>query len=729
MGTSVNAMISLWGLLSIIFILAHAASAFRTGRAFLSKPSSGMQSQRFNQASGDVLTASLTRLSAEAGTKEEFKFESNVSRVMDIIINSLYSNRDVFIRELISNAADACDKKRFLALTDSSIDADKLGIRVYANREANTLTIEDSGIGMNKADLIQNLGRIAESGTKRFMEGMENKDDVSLIGQFGVGFYSGFLVANRMSVATKGSEGAQLLWEASADSLDQYSISDDIGEPIEGTGTRITLHLRDESDQYLDDVALRALIERYSEFTAFPIELQREVTKPEQVPDMSKEPDETGTIPMKTEMKKVQEFQVVNNKKPLWLRPTRECTDDQYTDFYQQTFNAYDEPAAKTHFSVEGNVDFKALLYLPSEVPYELTRDMFAASARSLRLYVKRVFINDKFEDLIPRWLLFIRGVVDSDDLPLNVGREILQQSRSLRIIKQRLVKKSIDMMSDLAQNNATSYDTFWKNFGKYVKVGIIEDEKAREDLIPLCRFYSSHTGQEGDESDVTSLPDYVSRMPEDQKNIYYVVGETRAQAAMSPALEKLKQKDYEILYVSEPIDEMTLQNIERYSGKEIMDVGKETGQELSEDEKKEQKEKNEDSEKLRTWMKEVLGERITRVEVSTRLVDSPATIVQSEYGVSPNMQKYLRAQAVVENDDKGEFANIFNQAVLEINPSHPIITHLMKLHGEDEQGEEAKETVEIVFNTAALAAGYILDNAAEYSNLVVKMMARLAKA
>lgn len=498
------------------------------------------------------------------------------------------------------------------------------------------------------------------------------------------------------------------------------------GTPIEGTGTRIVLHLREESDQYLDDYSLRALIEKYSEFTAFPIELQRELTVPEQVPDMDKEPDENGTIPMKTEMKKKQEFQVVNNKKPLWLRPSRQCTDEQYTDFYQQTFNAYDTPAAKTHFSVEGNVDFKALLFLPSEVPFELSRDMFAASARSLRLYVKRVFINDKFEDLIPRWLLFIRGVVDSDDLPLNVGREILQQSRSLRIIKQRLVKKSIDMMSDLAKNNATEYATFWKNFGKYIKVGIIEDEKSREDLVPLCRFFTSYKGDSGEEDAcITSLPDYVERMPEDQKSIYYVVGETRAQAAMSPALERLKQKNYEILYVSEPIDEMTLQNIVRFNDKDIVDVGKEAGQELSEDEKKEQQEKNQDSEKLRTWMKEVLGTRITRVEVSTRLVDSPATIVQSEYGVSPNMQKYLRAQAVVENDDKGEFSSIFNQAVLEINPNHAIIANLMKLHETDPEAEEARETVELVFNTAALAAGYILDNAAEYSNLVVKMMAR----
>ena len=356
---------------------------------------------------------------------ETYTFESNVSRVMDIIINSLYSNKDVFLRELVSNAADACDKRRYNALV-SGTAANDLKIRVYANREANTLTIEDSGVGMTKEELIQNLGRIAESGTKRFTEalGKEKKDAVSLIGQFGVGFYSGFLVADKMTVVTKGSDGVQHRWEASADALDKYSISPDNSEPISSSGTRITLHLKDESDQYLDDVALRALLEKYSEFISFPIELLREVNRPEQVPDTSKPVEADGTIPMKTEMKKVKEWAVVNTKKPLWLRSPKDCTEEEYKEFYRQTFNAYDAPSAYSHFSVEGNVDFKSILYLPSEVPYELSRDMFANTARSMRLYVKRVFINDKFEDLIPRWLLFMRGVVDSEDLPLNVGRE-----------------------------------------------------------------------------------------------------------------------------------------------------------------------------------------------------------------------------------------------------------------------------------------------------------------
>lgn len=301
------------------------------------------------------------------------------------------------------------------------------------------------------------------------------------------------------------------------------------------------------------------------------------------------------------------------------------------------------------------------------------------------------------------------------------MGREILQQSRSLRIIKQRLAKKSIDMMTDLAASNTTSYNSFWKNFGKYIKVGIIEDEKNRDELVPLCRFYSSKSGE-----NFTSLPEYVARMPAEQSFIYYVVGETRAQAAMSPALEKLTQKGYEVLYVSEPIDEMTLQNIEKFGEKTIVDVGRESAQELTEEEKKEKAEKNDAVEGLRVWMKKVLGNKITRVEASARLVDSPATLVQSEYGMSPNMQKYLRAQAVVESDDKGKFADVFNQAVLEINPSHPIILNLKKFQEADPESKDAKDMAEVIFNTAALSAGYVLDNAAEYALMVNKMLTRL---
>lgn len=655
---------------------------------------------------------------------------------MDIIINSLYSNKDVFLRELVSNAADACDKKRFLSLTEggASGDDEDLGIKVYANREANTLTIEDSGIGMSLADLKQNLGRIAESGTKRFMENLDasKKDDVSLIGQFGVGFYSGFLVADKMTVQTRRAdeENKQWRWEASMENLESYTIAEEENpgdDTISGSGTRITLHLKEESDQYLDDVALRTLIEKYSEFVQFPIQLQRVTSKPVQEPDLSQPVPESGEVPMKTTMKKEKDWQQINTKKPLWLRPARQVEQDEYNAFYKATFGAWDEPAAQTHFSIEGNVDFKALLYLPSEVPYELTRDMFAAEARSIRLYVKRVFINDKFEELIPRWLTFIRGVVDSNDLPLNVGREILQQSRSLRLIRQRLVKKTVDMMSDLAKTNETRYDKFWKNFGRYIKVGMIEDDKVKDDLVPLYRFYSSQSGEK-----TTDFESYVSRMPEDQKNIYYVVGETRAQAAASPALEKIKSKGFEVMYLWEAIDEMALQNIQTFQEKSIVDVGKEQSgaDEMSEEEKDSQRKANDDLEKVRAAMKTVIGDRITKVEVSTRLVESPATLVQSEYGVSPNMQKYLRAQAAQDTDQEADFAGIFNQAVLEINPEHPIIVALREAV---EQGDEAnpsdevRQKTELLFNTATLAAGYMLDNNAEYAKMVTQLMTQAA--
>lgn len=443
------------------------------------------------------------------------------------------------------------------------------------------------------------------------------------------------------------------------------------------------------------------------------------------MPDPDAPVGEDGVVPTKTVMRKYTEWTVVNNKKPLWLRPKKEVTPEEYTEFYQQTFKAFDTPTAHAHFAIEGGVDFKALLYLPSEIPYELTRDMFANAARSMRLYVKRVFINDKFEDLIPRWLLFLRGVVDSDDLPLNVGREILQQSKSLRIIKQRLVKKSVDMMAELALRNETEYMTFYRNFGKYLKVGVIEDEKARVDLIPLIRFFSSHSAA-NDSSTMTSLPEYVRRMSADQKNIYYVVGESRAQAAESPALERLKQKGHEVIYLCEPLDEMVLQNIEQFDGKMLCDVGKELNEELSEEEKKKKQETNQEIEPLREWVKGILGDRITRVEASTRLVDSPATLVQSEYGVSPSMQKFLKAQAVA-NDDNGKFTNIFNQAVLEINPTHPIIMKLDQIRKEDKDSPQGKDTVELLFNTAALAAGYVLENSADYSKLVTRMMSRLS--
>jgi HSP90 family molecular chaperone len=501
--------------------------------------------------------------------------------------------------------------------------------------------------------------------------------------------------------------------------------------------------------------------------------LERTVSKPETVPDPSQPLNADGAQPVKTVMNKVKEWYTINVKKPLWLRPAKTTTDAEYTEFYQQTFKTRDVPAAHAHFSVEGNVDFKALLYIPNEVHPELTRDMFANAARSMRLYVKRVFINDKFEDLLPRWLMFLRGVVDSDDFQLNVSREILQQTRSLRLIKQRLVKKAIDMFTELAATNRAAYDRFIHNFGRYLKVGVLEDEVNRVELVPLCRFLTSFRnstdtspnsklGPRANDGDATtSLPEYIARMKPDQKHIYYAVGESLAQVSMSPSLERLKQKGYEVLYVTDPLDELTLQQISKVDEFPIMDIGKENTdlEELTEGEKKQKTSLNDEYVALRTWMKGVLGERVARVEMSTRLVESPATLVQSEYGLSPTMQKYIRAQQTMAAENKAQKAQnrqvgsatdkdeelnslasnvaeeiqqeitsaLFKQGVLEVNPTHPIIQRLKHMSATEPESILARDMVLLLFSNSALAAGYVLDNSVEYSHLVTKLMTAVA--
>jgi HSP90 family molecular chaperone len=682
---------------------------------------------------------------------ERFNFESNVARVMDIIINSLYSNRDVFLRELVSNAADACDKKRFLCQSQGKPEG-KLKIKIYSNMTTNMLTVEDNGIGMNKQDLINNLGRIAESGTKQFLEALSSKDkeDNALIGQFGVGFYSAFLVAKKIDVVSKGSDGEQLLWSASVGSLNSYTITKDLSsEPIEETGTKVILHLKDDADQYGDDLTLQALLEKYSEFVPFPIELLRNVTKTEEVPDDTQEQLPDGSYPLRSIKRRVAEWVIANEKKPLWMRMPSSCDTEDYESFYKTTFKAVDKPLASAHFSLEGSVDFRALLFIPTEVPFELTREIFAQSARQMRLYVKRVFINDNFEDLLPRWLIFLKGVVDSNDLPLNVGREILQQSRSLRVIKQRLTKKAIDMFHEVANRpNQDDYKKFWKNYGRYLKIGIIEEEKYRMDLLPLMRFHSSYDNEE-----LISLADYVKRMKTDQQYIYFSSGETRYQASMSPSLERLKKNGYEVLFVSEPVDEMVLQYIETFGGKRIIDAAKDfpssagvdpskpqnensdgsikTPEELKKiEEEKEKEKKNAEIADIREWIKDMLGNKITKVEASLRLVNSPATLIQSEYGISPNMQKYLKAQTIADNEsgESSSFSKIFSQAVLELNADHPVISYLKMLCKKAPMSVEAKQYVDLLFSTAALSAGYTIDNSVEYSQQVVHLLTRLAK-
>jgi len=670
------------------------------------------------------MSATTTEAPAKA-EGETFEFQAEVARVMDIIINSLYSDRDVFLRELVSNAADACDKKRFLSITEEgeATAAAEFGIRLKPDRAARTLTIEDSGIGMTKTELVENLGRIAQSGTKKFAEALAKGDaDLNLIGQFGVGFYSGFLAADRMTVVTRpfqGEDKRQYRWESSAGS--SFTVSEDAdGEPIEGSGTRIILHLKEDCEEYLDTVKLKTLLQRYSEFVQFPIELFTEKTEYDQVPDDTAPPPAEGEKPkMKTVSKKTNVWERINQTKPIWLRSPKQVTVDEYQEFYRTTFRMFDEPLNYTHFSLEGQVEFKAVLYVPSVLPYELSRSMFDENSRAVKLYVKRVFINDKFEELLPRYLTFLRGVVDSEDLPLNVGREILQKSKMLNVINKRLVRKSLDMFKEI-EKNATAYTTFWNGFGRYLKVGLIEDNDNRQELAKLSRWTTTETGD-----DVASFDEYVARMKPDQKQIFYVTGETKKRALASPALEKLRKQGFEVIILQDPLDEMSMQSLGKYAEKDIVDAGKEQQAETDE-EKAFLEEKGTEMQGLRDWYRKLLGKRVTKVDVTNRLIDSPAALVQSAYGMSPQMQKYYRAQSVMQGEeDAGAMDSQFNQAILELNPTHPIVLSLRDMVAESPEALETMELGRLVYDVAAVAGGYDVEDPGAFTARITKLMSR----
>jgi len=657
---------------------------------------------------------------------ETYEFEAEVGRVMEIIINSLYSDRDVFLRELVSNAADACDKKRFLSITSS--EAVKPEIKIKTDKVNQCLIIEDSGVGMTKEEIVNNLGRIAQSGTKKFLEALGSGDDVNLIGQFGVGFYSGYLVADKMTVQTKSMQpnSKSFVWESQAGSSFTVAEDDSI-EPFEsGSGTRIILELKEDAFAYLEDTKISELLTRYSEFIEFPISVWKEKTEYKQVPDVEANADlEEGEEPkMKTIPETTEGYELMNNQKPVWLRPPKEVTDEEYNEFYKGAFrNSYDEPMAKTHFVLEGQVECKAVLFVPGMLPFELSKDMFDENAKNIRLYVKRVFINDSFEDLMPRWLKFIKGVVDSDDLPLNVGREILQKSKVLSVINKRLVRKSLDMIKEIEQDEDDSkYIMFWNNFGKYLKVGIVEDEKYKDDLAPLCRFYSSKSDDE-----YTSFDEYVENMPEGQKSIYYVTGEGKEKAAMSPVIEKLSSRGYEVLYMVEPLDEIAAQTLDKYKDFQIVDATKE-GIDLEDDDdeeaKKKKEELNEKFASVREYLEATLSEKIQKVVVTDLLTDSPAALVQGAYGVSPSMQRYMKAQSVAMGSGDVPGMNSMNQAVLEINPNHPIVQDLDRMVKADRDSEGAKTFAMLMYDVAGMTSGYEIEDTGDFAKRVMSLMA-----
>ena len=653
-------------------------------------------------------------MTATTAPIETLPFQAETKQLLDIMIHSLYSNKEIFLRELISNASDALDRLRFEAVTQPELMAgdEKLEIRIEADREHRTLTVRDNGIGMNRGEVVADIGTIAKSGTRELVERLrqgESKQAIAeMIGQFGVGFYSSFMAAARVELVTRrAGESAATRWESTGDGT--YQISEVDAEHLPGRGTSITLHLKPEDrdngiEDWSDRWVISRIVRRYSDFVSYPIILTAE--KDPEIEDLAKE-KETGEKP-----KMPLEEKVLNSMRPIWTRPQSEVTAEEYNEFYRHIAHDWTEPLKVISFKAEGRIEYQALLFVPAQAPYDL---YYVASKPGLQLYVKRIQILEKCEDLLPQYLRFVRGVVDSPDLSLNVSREMLQQDRHITTMRKGLTKKVLDTLDEMREKEAETYLKFWKEFGRAIKEGVSSDYENKDRLLELLIFESSH-----DPEKLTSLKDYVARMQEGQNEIFYLTGESRSQVENSPHLEAIKEKGYEVLYLVDTVDELLTQSLNEYAGKRLKSVGKGTVSLGSDEEKKQAEEalkaREEELKPLLELLQKQLDEHVKQVRLTSRLTASPVCLVGAEHDYSPQLEKLLQ---------KGKGGGPKQRRIMELNPGHRILAGLKERFDRDAADPLIAEYAELLLGYGLLAEGSELPDSASFNRAVAELMAR----
>lgn len=658
---------------------------------------------------------------------ETYAFSADINQLLSLIINTFYTNKDVFLRELISNASDALDKIRYESLKNSEIlnDEKNLEIRISFDKENKKLIIQDTGIGMTKDELIKNLGTIAKSGTKAFIESLSAGADVSMIGQFGVGFYSAYLVADTVTVISKTIDNEQYKWESVAGG--SFTVSVDNSIELK-RGTAIILNLKEDMQMYLEEAEIRKLIKKHNQFIDFPIYLQTVKTREVNVQkeETADSTDNTDSVKVEdiddekkpetpeTKTESYNDWEYVNQEKPLWTRNPNDVTREQYASFYKSITNDYDDHLEVSHFSVEGQLEFKGLLFVPKKAPFDLYENGMK-KPNNIKLYVRKVFITDNCEDLVPEYLRFIKGIIDSEDLPLNISRETLQQNKIMKVIKKNIMKKCLELFSTIAEDSE-KYDKFYEQFGKNIKLGVHEDSTNRTKLASFLRYETSKS-----DSVLSSLDDYIGRMKEGQKGIYYITGESKKSIINSPFLEKLRKNGLEVLYMVEPLDEYVSQQLKEYNGNKFICITKEK-LELDEENKETFESLTKDYEKVCTYIKNVLDNSIEKVVVSNRLDASPCVLVTSEYGWTANMERIMKAQALGGSKD---MSYMMSKKILEINPYNNIIKRIkMKL---DEDNSESSSTlndlVHLLYDVTLQSSGFVLDDPSTFSKRILKLI------